>query len=141
MKEIITLPAKSVKVKKSSAGLGLYATVDIPKKTWIIEYIGTKKLNKDIEDDTTKYLFEINNRWTIDGATRKNTARYINHGCKGNAEPEIRGHQVYIRAIKNIKVGDEITYDYGKEYFNTFIKPYGCRCVSCIAKKKLENKK
>ncbi|MGI9118499.1 MAG: SET domain-containing protein [Minisyncoccia bacterium] len=135
MKEITTLPAKSVKVKKSSAGLGLYATVDIPKKTWIIEYTGKKVLNKDVEQNTTKYLFEINNRWTIDGGARTNTARYINHACKPNAEPEIKGHRIYIQATKNIKAGEEITYNYGKEYFNKFIKPYGCRCASCALKK------
>ena len=127
---------ESYKVKRGIAGLGLFAKIPIKKGTWIIEYTGEKKANKDVEENTTKYLFEVNSKWTIDGSNRSNTARYINHSCRGNAEPEIIGSQVFIRAIKNIKEDEEITYDYGKEYFKEFIKPYGCRCMSCNAKGK-----
>jgi len=121
---------------EKGAGLGLKTKVPFKKGDFIIEYIGTKRLNKDIEYHTGKYLFEVDDKYTIDGSPRWNLARYINHSCKPNAEVEIsKDGKILIEAIKNIKEGEEITYDYGKEYFNEFIKPIGCKCVKCINKK------
>lgn len=135
MKEIKTLDKSYYKAKRGISGLGLFAEKDIKKGDYIIEYIGIVRPNKEVEGNTTKYLFEVNNRVTIDGSPRWNTARYINHSCKkGNAESDIIRSQVYIKAIKNIAKGDEITYDYGKEYFDEFIKPYGCMCETCKLK-------
>lgn len=116
-------------------GMGLKTKKDFKKGQKIIEYIGVKKKNKDVEEDTTKYLFDLDKNYTIDGSPRWNIARYINHSCRPNAESDVIKGQIWIKAIKNIKAGDEITYDYGKEYFNEFIKPYGCKCVKCLAKK------
>jgi len=42
--------------------------------------------------------------------------------------------RVFIKAIKNIAAGEEFTYDYGKEYVDEYIKPYGCRCTPCATK-------
>ena len=118
-------------VKRSSAGLGLFAGEDIPKGTCLIEYKG-RVISKDEEySSRSKYLFEVHSRMTIDGQARSNTARYINHSCKPNADPEIRNRRIFIMAIKNIKAGEEICYDYGQEYFKEHIGPYGCRCQAC----------
>jgi hypothetical protein len=122
-------------VKRSSAGLGLFADEDIKKSTCIIEYVG-RELNKGEEYTiNSKYLFEINTRRTIDGTVRSNTARYINHSCRPNAEPEIRKGRVFIMSRRAIKQGEEIFYDYGKEYWNEYIKPHGCRCAKCSEKR------
>ncbi|MDQ5952866.1 MAG: uncharacterized protein QG551_94 [Patescibacteria group bacterium] len=127
---------KVVKAEKGS-GFGLITNVPFKKGDFVIEYIGNKCLNKDIENHTGKYLFEIDETYTIDGSPRWNTARYINHSCRPNCEVEIdKNDKILIQAIKNIKEGEEITYDYGKEYFNEFIKPIGCKCVKCITKNK-----
>jgi hypothetical protein len=69
---------------------------------------------------------------------RKNIARYINHACKPNAESDVsaRKRKVVIRAIKNIEPGEEINYDYGKDYFKIFLKPIGCKCDACEKKRK-----
>ena len=85
-----------------------------------------------------RYLFEVNARWTIDGRSRSNIARYINHSCRGNADPVVRDRRIRIKAIKNIEAGAEITYDYGKDHFNAYIKPHGCRCDKCRAKRRQE---
>jgi SET domain-containing protein len=50
----------------------------------------------------------------------------------------IRDRRIRIKTIKNIAPGDEITYDYGKDYFNAYIKPLGCQCVKCRAKRAAE---
>ncbi len=122
---------KNVKAKRGIAGLGLFALEDIKKGEKIIEYIG-KILNKEEADAVAPnmYLFEVNRNKTIDGSVRWNTARYCNHSCDGNAESEIIKGHVYMKAIKNIKAGDEITYDYGEEFVKEFILPKGCKCGS-----------
>ena len=106
----------------------------------IIRYFGPLLDSKKKKDDAieNKYLFELNDRWTIDGSVRKNIARYINHACKPNAESDVkpRKRKVIIRAIKNIEPGEEINYDYGTDYFKAYLKPIGCKCAACEKKRK-----
>src|SRR5262245_42053347 len=123
------------RVGRSKTGLGLFATKLIRRKSFIVRYTGKKLHNRIADELDTKYLFEINNRWTIDGSGRKNVARYINHSCRPNAEADVKKHKILISAIKTIHPGDEITYNYGRNYFNAFIKERGCRCASCHQKK------
>ena len=131
---------KPYRVGRSRTGLGLFATKPIRKGTKIIRYFGPLLDSKKKKDDAieNKYLFELNNRWTIDGSVRENVARYINHACKPNAESDVRPRKrkVFIRAIKNIEPGDEINYDYGTDYFKAYLKPIGCKCVACEKKRK-----
>jgi hypothetical protein len=131
---------KPYRVGRSRTGLGLFATKPIKKGTKIIRYFGPLLDSKKKKDDAieNKYLFELNDRWTIDGSVRKNVARYINHACKPNAESDVkpRKRKVFIRAIKNIEPGEEINYDYGTDYFKAYLKPIGCKCVACEKKRK-----
>ncbi|QWG25216.1 SET domain-containing protein [Bradyrhizobium sediminis] len=131
---------KPYRVGRSRTGLGLFATKPIKKGTRIIRYFGPLLDSKKKKDDAieNKYLFELNNRWTIDGSVRKNIARYINHACKPNAESDVkpRKRKVFIRAIKNIEPGEEINYDYGTDYFKAYLKPIGCKCAACEKKRK-----
>jgi hypothetical protein len=131
---------KPYRVGRSPTGLGLFATKPIKKGTKIIRYFGPLLDSKKKKDDAieNKYLFELNDRWTIDGSVRKNIARYINHACKPNAESDVkpRKRKVVIRAIKNIEPGEEINYDYGTDYFKAYLKPIGCKCAACEKKRK-----
>jgi hypothetical protein len=124
---------KVVKVKRGLAGLGLFAGENIKKGEMIIEYIG-EILNKEESEAivTNQYLFEITKNKTINGQVRWNIARYCNHACEeaANAESDVKKGRVFIKAVKNIKEGDEIVYDYGEEFVNEYIAPYGCRCVA-----------
>ena len=122
-------------VKRTNTGLGLIALKRIPKGKRIIEYFGPLITNEEVERSNGLYFFGVNKKWSIDGSARHNLARYINHSCKPNAEAIVshRG-RVWIFATKNIKTGEEITYDYGEEYFEGVIKPHGCRCQNCHPK-------
>jgi hypothetical protein len=128
------------RVGRSRTGLGLFATKPIKKGAKIVRYFGPLLDSRKKKDDAieNKYLFELNNRWTIDGSVRKNIARYINHACKPNAESDVkpRKRKVVIRAIKNIEPGEEINYDYGTDYFKAYLKPIGCKCDACEKKRK-----
>jgi hypothetical protein len=130
---------KPYRIGRSKTGLGLFATRPIKKGAKIIRYIGPMLDCRKKKDDAVenKYLFQISKRWTIDGSTRKNVARYINHACKPNAESDVnvRKRKVHIRAIKNIAPGEEINYDYGTEYFKEYLKPIGCKCDACEKKR------
>lgn len=132
---------KPYRIGRSRTGLGLFATKPIKKGDRIIEYFGPllDSQNDKHDEIENKYLFELNGRWTIDGSTRRNVARYINHSCRPNAESDVqpRNRKVFIVAIKNIQPGEEINYDYGKEYFNEYLKPIGCKCGHCEKKRKL----
>jgi SET domain-containing protein len=125
---------KLYRVGRSNIGLGLFAARPIPERTPIVEYTGRRIPTCEAQEidrrRANKYLFEIDRRWTIDGATRTNMARYVNHSCDPNAEAESsRGRLIY-RAIRNIPEGEEITVDYGEEHMEIYFGK-GCLCPSC----------
>lgn len=120
-----------IKRGRPGTGLALFATETFKKGDFIVEYTGEKITTERADSLGTKYLFEIDKDWTIDGSSRTNIARYINHSCLPNAEAEIRGSRIYIEASKKILPGEEITIDYGDEYFDEFIRPHGCKCRLC----------
>ena len=129
---------KKIAVKKSSAGLGLFATEAFKKGELVIEYTGEKITEEEANRRGGKYLFELNDNWTIDGKGRENKARYLNHSCKPNCYPELDENEehIFIYAKRAIAPGEELTYNYGKMYFNDLIKKDGCRCASCVEKVK-----
>jgi SET domain-containing protein len=116
----------------------LFATELIKRGTFIVEYKGRRIPDAEADrraDRGAKYLYEINSRWTVDGSNRRNVARYANHSCRPNAESDVtRDRKVVIRATKRIHPGEEITYDYGRDYFNLIIKKIGCKCEKCHGK-------
>ena len=124
---------KFFKVFRSSAGLGLRALRDFQKSEALIEYTGRRITNEEADERPNRYIFLLNDRHSIDGSPRSNLARYINHSCNPNAEAVLSHDEkrIFIEAIKPIKEGDEITYDYGSQYFEEYIAPNGCRCAKC----------
>lgn len=132
------LPRSHYRVGRSRTGLGLFAQKPIKKGALIIKYRGRKMRSEKADELDNRYIYEINSRWSVDGSPRWNTARYANHSCRPNAESDTRGHTIFIRATKNIAAGDEITYDYGTDYFKAFLKPIGCLCPKCVEKRKAE---
>ncbi|MBP9821621.1 MAG: SET domain-containing protein [Candidatus Pacebacteria bacterium] len=123
---------KDLRVGKTKTGLGLFAARAFKRGERVIEYVGEIISTDDANTRGGKYLFEINSKITIDGKARSNVARYINHGCKPNCEARTSKNRVFIHAARAITPGEELTYDYGTEYVDEFIKPIGCRCNSCM---------
>ncbi len=102
----------------------------------IIEYVGDILTTDDeVNARGGQYLFEVSSKKTIDGSVRSNIARYINHSCRPNCEVDIIKGRVFVYAKRAIKPGEELVYDYGKDFFNEYIKPKGCRCEKCSIKK------
>lgn len=126
----------NIAVKRAKTGLGLFASIEIPSETEIIEYKGKIIPIEEALSSSGKYFFDIENGYAIDGSSRKNLARYINHSCKPNAEAIIDGERIFIWSKKIIRAGEEITIDYGEDYFNEYIAPKGCMCEKCAAGKR-----
>lgn len=102
-------------------GRGVFAATDIPKGTRIIEYKGKRisyklacKLYPDVDGKPTHtFLFEIDDDTVIDAAQGGNAARWINHSCEPNCEAVDDDGRIFIEAIRNIKAGEELGYNYG----------------------------
>jgi SET domain-containing protein len=77
----------------------------------------------------------------IDGSARANTARYINHSCKPNAKGYTTGNRIWIWSLRAIKAGEQITINYGREYFDDHIKPIGCKCDHCAGQSKKQKQR
>jgi SET domain-containing protein len=131
------MPSRSFRIGRSATGLGLFATRPIRRTDYIATYRGRRLSNEEAERRDArgaKYLFEISSRWTIDGSPRWNLARYINHSCRPNAKPVGRKGRLVFIALRRIEPGEEITFDYGKEYHRFFVENGGCRCSPCRTK-------
>ncbi|MFC5049503.1 SET domain-containing protein [Rubritalea spongiae] len=122
-------------------GRGVYATQDIENETQIIEYIG-EYIDKDESEkrawdqaavaeetgDAAVYIFTLDKKWDIDGNVPWNDARLINHSCDPNCEAWIEEDQIFIYALRDIKKGEELTFDYGFDI--ECYEDHPCRCGS-----------
>ena len=125
---------ESFAIRRTKTGLGLFALQPIASGKRIIEYFGEIITNEEADRRGGKYLFELDEKRSIDGKTRSNIARYINHSCRPNAEGLTTGSRIWIWALRDIKAGEELTLNYGKEYLDAHIKR--CLCEKCVAERK-----
>lgn len=124
-----------VAVRRSTAGLGLYTTIPRKKDDLLVEYTGERISEDEADRRGGKYLFTLGEGRVLDGKDRKHLGRYANHSCAPNcyAELDEEPGRVYLRAKRALAAGEELTYHYGRTYFDDYIKPYGCRCTKCTA--------
>jgi SET domain-containing protein len=121
-------------------GRGVYAILPIKKGMRIMEYLGERishaeadaRYEKKGDDDGHTFLFIASNRTVIDAGVDGNDARFINHSCNPNCETVIENSRVFIDAIRNIKPGEELGYDYQLTWESTDdpaeLALYACRC-------------
>lgn len=137
-----TLPHQELIVVRPSSihGSGVYAAKGIKRDTRIIEYVGeiisSREADRRYDDEAMKvhhtFLFYLDEDRCIDAAKDGNEARFINHSCRPNCVAHMKRGRIYIYALKNIRKGDELTYDYNYtregEYDPSWDKLYACRC-------------
>jgi uncharacterized protein len=121
-------------------GRGVYAIAPIKKGTRVIEYLGERISHDEADrryelkgdDNGHTFLFIASNRTVIDAGVNGNEARFINHSCDPNCETVIEKSRVFIDAIRNIKPGEELGYDYQLTWESTDdpaeLALYACRC-------------
>lgn len=113
-------------------GLGVFATEDIPRGTRIFEYTGElisreEEDRRELENDKTgvTYIYQLNDRESIDGAYGGNDSRFVNHSCAPNVEGVIENKHIYYVALRDIKQNEELFIDYA---FDKDSKPEPCHC-------------
>lgn len=128
-------------IRKRASGIsgsGVFATRAIPKDTFIVDYKGEKITAAQSDRREKRYLargriwcFKLNTRWARDAAFGGNIGRYLNHSCRPNCYTEIIGDRIWIRALRAIRPGEELTYDYctdGEAGMKCLCRP-GCRTM------------
>jgi SET domain-containing protein len=125
----------SLVIKRTVTGLGLFTLQPIRAGKRIIEYIGPLMTNDEAARRSSKYLFAVDEKLVIDGSARSNTARYLNHSCRPNAEAFIYGRRVWIYSKRALQAGEQITIHYGEEYLNIHMKHVDCQCEVCAARR------
>lgn len=122
------------------AGKGAFATRRIPKGERIIEYTG-ERISQDEADDRYPdvpgeahhtFLFTLDEETVVDAAVGGNPSRFINHSCDPNCEAVIEDERIWIYALKNIREGAELVYDYRfileERHTPAAKRRYPCRC-------------
>jgi uncharacterized protein len=129
-------------------GVGAFAIQDIPKGTRIVEYAGEKISNAEADrryDDAKMsrhhtFLFILNQKQVIDANYGGNESMYINHSCDPNCETFIPRGRIWIESMRDIRAGEELTYDYmydmDKSYTDDdLFRLYACRCGAANCRK------
>lgn len=122
-------------------GRGVYCCEPIKKEQYFIEYVGNLISKKESEKRAWKqmekaektgaaavYIFNLTKKWDLDGNVDWNPARLVNHSCEPNAEAVQDGKRIFLQALRDIDVDEEITFDYGFDIEN--YKDHPCRCGS-----------
>ena len=121
-------------------GYGVFAARRIRKGAVVIEYLGDRVSHAQADerykdknpDDNHTFLFTVDARTVIDAGVDGNEARYINHACDPNCESTTVNRRVFIRAIRSIQPGEELSYDYqiqrDSDDAPNIDEIYACRC-------------
>lgn len=137
-------PARRISVRRSPIhGRGVFATRALRAGERVIEYRGARIPRDELLERETPghtFLFTVNAGWAIDGGERGNSARWINHSCEPNCEAVIhvdldgdeRRDRVFIEALRPIRAGEELTFDYAVElpvpHTAARAREWPCRC-------------
>jgi uncharacterized protein len=109
-----------VEVRDSTIhGKGCYALAPIASDAYFLEYTGElinreKAIERNRPDspDYSQYIMEVSDDIYIDALKYEHPAKYINHSCAPNCILATEGSRAFIVALRDIKPGEELTYDY-----------------------------
>lgn len=124
---------------------GLFAAQDIPEEEYVIQYLG-ELLKKKVatarandqhslslqEDVGAVYIFELDEKHDIDGNFDWNIARLANHSCSPNCEAQNVEGEIWLVALRDIKEGEELTFDYGYALEHWQDHPCLCGSDNCV---------
>jgi SET domain-containing protein len=124
-------------VFKTSAihGTGGFARCDIPPGTRVIEYVG-ERITKDESARRclaeNAYIFTLTDEHDLDGNVPHNPARFINHSCAPNCEAEDDDGRIWIVTLRDIRAGEELSFNYGYDKENYQDNPCLCGVPDCV---------
>lgn len=119
-------------------GKGVFALTHITKGARLVEYKGKRLTEAQVDrryakdDNPHTFLFALDDGMVIDATTHGNSARWINHSCAPNCEAVDDKDRIYIEALRAIRPGEELSYNYGIEleerHTPALKRLYQCRC-------------
>jgi SET domain-containing protein len=116
-------------------GRGMFALAAIPAGTDVIEYLG-ERVTKDESLRRRKagnyFVFIVTDQFDLDGAVDWNPARFINHSCAPNCEARMRDDRIWISAVRDIRPGEELSFNYGYELQDYEDHPCRCGASECL---------
>ena len=134
---------KRIQVRRSGVhGKGVFALQDLAEGETLIEYVGEviswdeaqDRHPHDPNDPNHTFYFHVNEDKVIDALHGGNSSRWINHSCDPNCDADEENDRIFIKAIRNIKAGEELNYDYGliidEPYTQKLKAEYPCWCGS-----------
>jgi SET domain-containing protein len=116
-------------------GSGIFARVDIPAETRILEYVGeriSKKESLRRRKENNFFVFVVTNKFDLDGAVDWNPARFINHSCAPNCEARMEEERIWIYAVRELRAGEELTFNYGYDLQDYEEHPCRCGAPECL---------
>jgi len=130
-----------IRVRRSKIhGSGVFATRPIARGARIVDYLGERVSHQEADrryehrpvHDAHTFLFIVDDDTVVDAEVGGNEARYINHSCAPNCESRVTRGRIWIRALRIILAGEELSYDYciGRDADDPpdIDEIFGCRC-------------
>jgi SET domain-containing protein len=121
-------------------GKGVFARRPIAAGVRVIEYVGEciawdealRRHPHDPAQPNHTFYFSLDDGRVIDANVGGNSARWINHACTPNCEARQEGKQVFIHALRDLAVDEELFYDYrltlDARYTAKLKREYACHC-------------
>jgi SET domain-containing protein len=138
---------KLVRIGRSGVdGRGVFATQAIRKGTRIIEYAGQRiswEAAQELPPDDPEnphhtFFFSLEDGTVINAGVNGNEARWINHSCAPNCETRDHRSRIYVYALRDLKPGEELFYDYRLEPAERRTKKlerlFRCHCGSATCR-------
>lgn len=133
--------SRRIQVRRSGVhGKGVFAVRPIAEGETVIEYVGEIITWKEAQrrhphnpkDPNHTFYFHVDEKRVIDAAHGGNSSRWINHSCDPSCEADEEDGRVFIKALRNIRPGEELSYDYGliidERYTPKLKAEYPCWC-------------
>ena len=134
---------RRLQIRKSGVhGKGVFSVAPFKRGEVIIEYKGEviswkealRRHPHDPANPDHTFYFHIDDTNVIDGKYGGNSARWINHACTPNCEADEIDGRIFVKALRAIKPGTELFYDYGliidEPYTKKLKKQFECRCAT-----------
>ena len=110
-------------------GMGVFVQQWIPANTRILEFTGKRvdreTINKFASKGSTDSFLQVGENEFIGASGRLDD--YVNHSCEPNCGLEFDGDRVYLKSIRVITRGSEISYDYATSQY-VFPLRFNCKC-------------
>jgi len=115
-------------------GLGGFAQSNLAKGTPVLEYVGERITSVESIERCRRgnpYIFRLSEESHLDGNVEWNPARFLNHSCSPNCEARLIDGRVWLVALRDIRAGEELTFDYGYDLEDFRNHPCHCGSPEC----------